>query len=106
MPIRGRVTWGENNPLSDPRFSDLDQYVSDLRRNRRRPNVAGGGVFDNHVEDLPVRPNGYYTEYDVTPTVAGMRRDTYRIVLGIGGEVYITGNHYRDFLQIINMPMR
>jgi ribonuclease len=105
MPIRDRVIWGDQNPLSDARYADLDKYVNAIRRGQRPPNVTGGAVFENRDQDLPIRPNGYYREYDVEPTVKGMGRGTYRLVLGGGSDVYITGNHYRDFRQIINMPL-
>jgi guanyl-specific ribonuclease Sa len=104
MPIRDRVIWGTHNPFGDPRLTHLDQYVRDARQGRLPPNVTGGGVFQNVLLDLPVKPYGYYREYDVEPTVPGKDRGKLRIVLGNGGEVFITGNHYRDFRQIINMP--
>ena len=104
MPIRDRITWGDKNPLSDPRYDRLDEYVSAIRANRKPGNVKGGQVFENKDGDLPERPNGYYREYDVEPLEAGKGRGIYRLVLGGGGDVYITGNHYRDFRQIINMP--
>lgn len=104
MAIRDRVTWGDKNPFSDPRYADLDQYVNGIRQGRMPPNVKGRRIFENRDGDLPGRPDGYYTEYDVEPLGAGKDRGTYRIVLGGGGEVFVTGNHYRDFRQVINMP--
>jgi guanyl-specific ribonuclease Sa len=104
MPIRHRIIWGPNNPLSDPRLVGLDVFVRGIRQGRLPPNVTGGGVYKNLTQDLPVKPYGYYREYDVEPTVAGKNRGTLRIVLGNGGEVYITGDHYGDFRQIIEMP--
>src|SRR5690349_19360813 len=100
MPIRDRIIWGPACPLSDPRLAGLDRYVRGIRQGRRPPNVAGGGVFANAQGDLPVKPHGYYREYDVEPAVGGKDRGRLRLVLGDGGEVYITGNHYRDFRQI------
>jgi guanyl-specific ribonuclease Sa len=104
MPIRDRIIWGVSNPFSDPRLVGLDQYIKGLRKGLLPPNVTGGGIFANAFLDLPVKPHGYYREYDVEPTVKGKDRGKLRLVLGSGGEVYITGNHYRDFRQIINMP--
>jgi guanyl-specific ribonuclease Sa len=104
MPIRDRIIWGASNPLADPRLAGLDQYVKGIRQGRLPPNVTGGSVFANVLHDLPVKPHGYYREYNVEPAVKGQDRGKLRLVLGTGGEVYITGNHYRDFRQIINMP--
>ncbi len=104
MPVRDRIIWGDNNPFSDPRLIGLDVLIRDVRRHGRLPQgVTGGSVFQNLDGDLPVRPLNYYREYDVQPPAAA-GRGKLRIVLGNGGEVYITGNHYRDFRQIINMP--
>jgi guanyl-specific ribonuclease Sa len=105
MPIRDRITWGPGNPFSDPRLLGLDHYVRSIRQGLRPPNVSGGGIFQNNLLDLPLKPHGYYREYDVEPAVKGKDRGKLRLVLGNGGEVYITGNHYRDFRQIINMPV-
>jgi guanyl-specific ribonuclease Sa len=104
MPLRDRVTWGEHNPFSDPRLTNLDVLVREIRRFRRLPmNVQGGRVFENQRGDLPLKTAGYYHEYDlVAPTPGG--RGKLRMVLGNGGEVYITGNHYDDFRQVINLP--
>jgi guanyl-specific ribonuclease Sa len=104
MPIRDRIIWGRSNPFSDPRLIGLDQYVKSLWRGYRPPYVTGGGIFANALLDLPVKPYGYYREYDVEPTLMDKDRGKLRLVLGDGGEIYITGNHYRDFRQIINMP--
>ncbi len=104
MPIRDRIIWGPSNPLSDPRLTGLDQYVKAIRQGRLPPNVTGGRIFANSLLDLPIKLHGYYHEYDVEPVVKGKDRGKLRLVLGNGGEVYITGNHYRDFRQIINMP--
>lgn len=104
MPIRDRIIWGSSNPFSDPRLVGLDQYVKAIRQGRLPPNVSGGSIFLNADLDLPVKPQGYYREFDVEPSVAGKDRGKLRLVLGQGGEVYVTGNHYHDFRQIINMP--
>ncbi len=104
MPIRDRVIWGQGNPFGDPRLARLDVLIRGIRRHGQLPpGVSGGRVFENYAGDLPQRPQGYYREYDVT-TPAADGRGLLRIVLGTGGEIYITGNHYRDFRQILNVP--
>ncbi|MHB8954830.1 MAG: ribonuclease domain-containing protein [Pirellulaceae bacterium] len=104
MPIRDRIMWGQVNPFSDPRLATFDFLVREIRLFRRLPpGVTGGSVFENRLGDLPAKPYGYYREYDVErPGAAG--RGKLRFVLGAGGEVYITGNHYRDFRQVVDMP--
>jgi len=108
MPIRDRITWGPHNPFSDPRLAQLDGLVRSIRQKRMPPNVKGNRVFKNELLDLPVKPPGYYLEFDVIPTVGGQNRGSLRIVLGKAGaalgEVYITGNHYRDFRQVLHLP--
>jgi ribonuclease T1 len=104
MPIRDRIMWGPQNPFSDPRLATLDVLVRDIRQGRLPPNVKGGSVFENQDGDLPRKPRGYYKEYDVGPADKGKDRGKLRLVLGAGFEVYITGNHYRDFRQVIGMP--
>ncbi len=104
MPIRDRIIWGPINPLSDPRLAGLDHYVKSIRQGHLPANVTGGRLFRNTLLDLPAKPHDHYREYDVETSVKGVDRGKLRLVLGNGGEVYITGNHYRDFRQIINMP--
>jgi len=104
MPVRDRIMWGRRNPFSDPRLKTLDLLVRDIRRGRLPHNVRGGRWFMNYAGDLPKKPAGYYCEYDVEPAVPGRDRGTLRVILGAGGEVFITGDHYGNFRQIINMP--
>ncbi len=104
MPLRQRVIWGEHNPFADPRLFRLDAFVRDIRLFRRLPpGVSGGSVFENRDLDLPPRPYGYYREYDLTQAGPG-DRGKLRLVLGDGGEVFVTGNHYDDFRQVLHMP--
>lgn len=65
--------------------------------------INKGSVFENRLGDLPAEPHGYDREYDVgRPGAAG--RGSLRFVLGSDGEVCITGNNYRDFRQVVDMP--
>jgi hypothetical protein len=99
MPVRDRITWGAGNPLRDPRLLNLPALVRDFKKGKSAWPVK---VFVNRWLDLPVKPLDYYHEYYSGPKgVAGLLR----IVLGKGGEVYVTGNHYRDFRQIVGMPV-
>jgi len=104
MAIRQRVLWGRSNPFSDPRLAELHVLVASIRQGIRPRNVRGGRIFENKEGHLPARDQGYYTEYDVEPPAQGRNRGTLRIVLGAGGDVYVSGNHYNDFRQIIGIP--
>lgn len=99
MPIRDRITWGEGNPFSDPRLNDLPGLIRGFKRGDNRGWRTK--VFKNLRNDLPPKGIGYYREHYIgPPNVSG----SLRIVLGRSGEVYVTGNHYDDFRQVIGIP--
>ncbi|ELK4807854.1 hypothetical protein RVS41_005214 [Pseudomonas aeruginosa] len=50
---------------------------------------------------MPVKPVGYYTEY-VHPTPGVTGPGAQRIVVGKGGEMYYTADHYKTFIPINN----
>lgn len=104
MPIRDRILWGCGNPFSDPRLRNLPQLVRDIRLRKNPFGVKGGREFENRDGDLPKKPESHYKEYDVEVIAEGAKRTKLRIVLGADGEVFITGNHYRDFRQIVGIP--
>jgi hypothetical protein len=101
MPVRDRITWGAGNPFSDPRLANLPALVRDFRAGRS-PSHWGAHEWTNKWLDLPIKPPGFYREFYVgTSAESG----ALRIVLGKGGEVYVSGNHHRDWRQIIGMPI-
>jgi ribonuclease len=55
--------------------------------------AAEGGIFENRGTRLPPQPWGYYKRLD---GVGG-----FRIVVGAGGQVYISSDHYKTFTCII-----
>jgi ribonuclease T1 len=57
-------------------------------------------VFSNTERILPARPPGYYREYTV-PTPGSPDRGTRRLVVGTGGDVFYTGDHYATFRQVL-----
>jgi len=64
------------------------------------PYAKDGTTFNNLEGLLPDRPRGYYREYTVvTPGEAD--RGARRLVVGQGGDVYYTDDHYRSFRQVI-----
>ena len=58
-----------------------------------------GSVFRNSDQLLPKQPYGYYAEY-VVPTPGISEPGTQRIVVGKGGEIYYTPNHYQTFIPV------
>ena len=102
MPIVGTMSWGfgknGRSPFGNPFLQHLDEYVRQCNRigvtsQWRRE------VFDNEKQDLPARPHGYYWEFRVVePT------NKYRMVLGNGGEVFVTWDHYNNFYQVFRVP--
>lgn len=101
MPIRDRITWGPANPFRDPRFTNLPQLILEFRAGRLPLGWCGNKVWENRWLDLPLKPPGYYREFYLgTSAESG----NVRIVLGHGGEVYITGNHHRDWRQVVEIP--
>jgi len=99
------IKWGVNtdsrNPLSDPRLSNLDFLVRDFRLGRLPFGWRGNRIFDNKWGDLPSRHHGYYQEFYLGSSAES---GSLRVVLGESSEVYVTGNHYRDFIQILHLP--
>jgi guanyl-specific ribonuclease Sa len=66
------------------------------------PGYIGGGAFQNRERRLP---RGHYREYDVNPKIRGRSRDAERIVIEQDtGRAYYTGNHYRTFMPLNEIP--
>ena len=63
------------------------------------PEDRDGVTFENREELLPDQPRGYYREYTV-PTPGSDDRGARRIVVGEGGELYWTADHYSSFSRI------
>ena len=57
-------------------------------------------IFSNTERVLPLRPPGYYREYTV-PTPGSPDRGTRRLVVGTGGDVFYTDDHYATFRQVL-----
>jgi len=66
------------------------------------PGYIGGRVFQNRERRLPP---GHYREYDVNPKIRGRSRDAERVVIDQDtGRAYYTGNHYRTFMPLNEIP--
>src|SRR5262245_45145304 len=99
------IKWGVNsdsrNPLGDPRLSNLYFLVSEFRLGRLPLGWQGNRIFDNRWGELPSRHHGYYREFYLGNSAES---GSLRLVLGNGSEVYLTGNHYHEFIQVLHLP--
>ena len=101
-----------------PRRLSIDNYIAPRRTPLQKakdlleaiqqhegnalPGYVGGGVFQNRERRLP---RGHYREYDVNPKIRGRSRDAERIVIEQDtGRAYYTGNHYRTFTPLNEIP--
>ncbi|TFF14686.1 hypothetical protein EXW72_03890 [Pseudomonas sp. BCA14] len=80
---------------------DLGPTLDRIKSGGSFPHRNDGSIFQNRASDLPQKPAGYYTEYvHPTPGIAGSGPQ--RIVVGKGGEMYYTADHYKTFIPIKN----
>ena len=72
------------------------------RHGKPLPGYVGGREFQNREHRLPP---GRYREYDVHPKIRGRSRDAERIIIEQDtGRAYYTGDHYRTFLPMNEIP--
>ena len=72
------------------------------RHGKPLPGYVGGREFQNREHRLPP---GHYREYDVHPKIRGRSRDAERIIIEQDtGRAYYTGDHYRTFLPMNEIP--
>lgn len=70
-----------------------------IRKRGPFPYAKDGAVFGNREGILPKQTRGYYREYTVK-TPGERTRGARRIVVGKGGELYYTDDHYNHFRRI------
>ena len=71
-----------------------------IKKNGPFPYRKDGSTFGNRERLLPRQQYGYYKEYTVkTPSV--QHRGARRIIAGVIGEYYYTGDHYNSFQRIV-----
>ena len=75
------------------------ETIALVRKGGPYPYERDGTVFGNFEKRLPVMARGYYREYTVK-TPGARDRGARRIVVGKGGELYYTDDHYRSFRRI------
>ena len=67
------------------------------------PKYKGGKFYANDGRGgSQLLPSDYepYREYDVHPHIKGQNRGCERIVIGLNGQTYYTGTHYRTFIRM------
>jgi guanyl-specific ribonuclease Sa len=78
---------------------DLSATMARIRAGRHYPHRNDGAVFQNRERRLPSQAEGFYHEY-VNPTSSGNGPGAQRIIVGQGGELYYTPDHYDHFYPI------
>ena len=78
---------------------EIEQTFDDVEDGRPYGYEEDGGVFRNDEMLLPDRPHGYYREFTVETSGEDDRGER-RLVVGRGGEVFYTEDHYESFVPI------
>lgn len=78
---------------------DLEPTLQRIARGERNSHRNDGTTFGNRERRLPSKPQGYYTEY-IHPTKSISGPGPQRVILGKGGEVWYTPDHYESFKKI------
>jgi len=75
------------------------QTITLIKQGGPFPYKKDGTVFGNFERRLPAHERGYYKEFTV-PTPRARDRGARRIILGKGGELYYTDDHYETFRRV------
>jgi len=85
--------------LSLPEHPELQGTLERIAKGEKFPHRNDGSVFGNREGLLPGQPRGYDREYvHLTPGASGPGGQ--RVVVGQGGEVYCTSDHYKTFMRV------
>ncbi len=80
-------------------YMDLRPVLARIERGDHDAHHNDGSPFQNREGRLPKQQRGYYREYVVrTPGLRDVGPQ--RLVIGAGGEIYYTPDHYRTFKRI------
>ena len=86
--------------LKDPALQqEIDDVIDNINKGGPFPYKKDGAVFRNREGLLPAESMGYYREY-TGPTPGASDRGQRRLVIGQGGEIYYTFDHYQSFVRI------
>jgi guanyl-specific ribonuclease Sa len=84
---------------------DIQPTLDRIQNGVRYPHRNDGSTYRNDpprgggAPALPIRPQGYYTEY-VVPTPGINGPGPQRLVIGQAGEIYFTPDHYATFTRL------
>jgi ribonuclease T1 len=85
-------------PASVP-ASEIGRTLAAIESGAPLPYEQDGATFENREGLLPDQLLGYYREY-IVETPGSPDRGARRLVIGEGGEVYYTDDHYASFQEI------
>ena len=78
---------------------DLKPTIDRINAGTRFPHANDGSVFGNRQGRLPTQPHGHYQEF-VVPTNGVSGPGAQRLVIGKGGEIFYSPDHYTTFLPV------
>ncbi len=78
---------------------DLQPTLDRIARGDRNTHRNDGSTFGNRERRLPQKPSGYYTEY-VHQTKGINGPGPQRVIVGKGGDIWYTPDHYETFKKI------
>jgi ribonuclease T1 len=98
-PPPAAQTSEEFGSLSAEESAEIGRVLAAIHSGGPLPYEEDGGTFQNREGLLPDQALGYYREYTVE-TPGSPDRGARRLVIGEGGEVYYTDDHYASFREI------
>ena len=78
---------------------DLQPTLDRIARGEKNSHRNDGTTFGNRERRLPQKSSGYYTEY-VHPTKGINGPGPQRVIVGKGGDIWYTPDHYETFKKI------
>jgi RHS repeat-associated protein len=94
-----RRVWNKAEKCAPGVPSEVEGTLSRIESGVKFSHRNDGSIFQNREGLLPTKPPGYYTEY-VHPTPGVSGPGAQRIVIGQGGEIYYTPDHYGTFIPV------
>lgn len=79
--------------------SELKPTLRRISEGEKFPHRNDGSIFKNYTDVLPKQDAGYYREF-VHPTPGVKGPGARRLVIGKGGDIWFTADHYKTFIRI------